>query len=763
MTQVLGRTNGSAPPEATTHPLLLDTSSGNSRTSGSQLRVRQNQRGLAGISASGGSELLQTIQELVSNGAVQLFSHIMTRGRDGEAPQTFQLSIPAGAVASVGRPSVVRGNRVERSQRQPETVPSRRDLEPLLTIQRWTEEAKILNGEFVTERTNKLATHIILALLPAAIEEARRKEEEEAKRKEEEEHKRKEEEETKRKEEEARQREEEEAKQREEEEAKQKEEEETTQREEEGGKQHGEHPPAKAESEAPTIHVDSQAGLPADGQDAAMDIMPSASEANVSTEDQPMHEAELPPNDIDTEMTDATTPVPSAVEGSSLPEGSSSTVPPEQPQRVTVMIHGNEVDITDTGIDPTFLEALPDDMREEVLSQHIRDQRAARVERPADSQISAEFLDALPPEIRAEIIQQEALERARQRAEPPATGAGGPSDIDAASFIASLDPGLRATVLMDQDEGFIQTLPSAILDEAGVFHPYRARVRGGARGSGTTRSQPGPSSRKTTVHHDAIQLLDKSGIAVLVRLLFFPQVLRKNLLFKVLVNICENSKTRTELFNLLLGILQDGTGDLAAVDKSFSQLSVKNSKPSRSPAKQKAADYFNVRATANLQNEAVPDLITQRCLEALTFIVSANTLSSMFFLTEHELPASMKRTASKKSKGKERQLPQTHYPIVLLLNLLDRDSLLRTPSIVDSIVGLLATVTRPLATIKDMKEEGQTDGPPADNSEASASAPAAPAPSSAATVAAEVSTSNTEQTESPEQHSSSTGKRNPHL
>ena len=35
------------------------------------------------------------------------------------------------------------------------------------------------------------------------------------------------------------------------------------------------------------------------------------------------------------------------------------------------MINGAEVDIIDTGIDPTFLEALPDDMREEVLNQHL--------------------------------------------------------------------------------------------------------------------------------------------------------------------------------------------------------------------------------------------------------------------------------------------------------------------------------------------------------------------------------------------------------
>ncbi|KAG5715219.1 E3 ubiquitin-protein ligase ptr1 [Termitomyces sp. T112] len=116
------------------------------------------------------------------------------------------------------------------------------------------------------------------------------------------------------------------------------------------------------------------------------------------------------------------------------------------PSRVMVLIHGSTVDITDTGIDPTFLEALPDDMREEVLSQHVRDQRAARVERPADSQIISESLDALPPEISAKIIQQEAAQRAR------VPNSGGPVEIDNASFLARLDPTLRQTVLMAQGE-----------------------------------------------------------------------------------------------------------------------------------------------------------------------------------------------------------------------------------------------------------------------------------------------------------------------
>jgi E3 ubiquitin-protein ligase HUWE1 len=259
---------------------------------------------------------------------------------------------------------------------------------------------------------------------------------------------------------------------------------------------------------------------------------------------------------------------------------------------------------------------------------------------------------------------------------------------------------------MDQDDGFIQTLPSHMIAEAGVYRDeVHARRPPVSRNS--TRGVPtGTPARKYTVQHDAILLLDRTGITVLVRLLFFPQVLKKALLFKVLVNLCENAKTRTELFNILLSILQDGTGDLAAVDKSFAQMSVRNrdSKPLTPKAigKQKAtADYFTALALPASQIETVPDLIAQRCLEALTYIVSNNQLSSVFFLTEHDLPVGLRRAAIKKGKGKEKLVSQSHYPLVLLLNLLDRQNLLRTPAILESVVNLLATITRPLSTLKE--------------------------------------------------------------
>ncbi|KAI0081201.1 hypothetical protein K474DRAFT_1768664 [Panus rudis PR-1116 ss-1] len=643
-------------PEAAVHPLLQDPSSSNARAGGNVRSTRRLGRvALPGLPQN----LLQTIENAIGEGAVNLFHHIISQGRG--AGETIRIDVPPGNfiphyLQRHGRHGFSASIRLERAPRSGDRSSDHKSFEPLVTIQRWAEEAKTLHGKYEHSRLAKLANHVVLALLPAAIEAAKKakiEEEKEAER----------------------------------------------QREAQ----------AKAEEEA------AAAAKAIEEEKARQEAL--RAEENARAAEEAAREAEQPATgDLDAEMTDAhnensegnTAGASEDTTDVDPGQASTSEAEPSAPQRVTVMIHGNPVDITDTGIDPTFLEALPDDMREEVLNQHVRDQRAARVERPADSQISPEFLDALPPELRLEIIQQENVERARNQTNiaPPNIA---PADIDPASFIASLDPQLRQVILMDSDDALIASLPSHMVAEAGI---YREQRHTPSHQHSHTRAIPAAnqSSQKTPVPREAIQLLDKSAIAVLVRLLFFPEVLRKNLLSKVLVNLCENSRTRTDIFNLLLSILQDGTGDLASIDKSFAQLSFRNTRntpqaPSKVSGKQRmSSDYFAL-PNIQIQSEIVPELVAQRCLEALTYIVGSNEPSSLFFLTEHELPAGLRRNTSRKGKGKERQAPQSHYPIVLLLSLLDRPSLLKTPSLMESLVALLALVTRPLVSLQDGKSK----------------------------------------------------------
>ncbi|KAK4704493.1 hypothetical protein P7C70_g1715, partial [Phenoliferia sp. Uapishka_3] len=443
-------------------------------------------------------------------------------------------------------------------------------------------------------------------------------------------------------------------------------------------------------------------------------------------------------------------------EGDDAPEASGSGQ-----ERVIVTIHGEEIDITDTGIDPTFLEALPDDMREEVLNQHFRESRATGPPAAVPSSINSEFLDALPPDLRAEVLRQEAAEQRREQATARAATrtaaleveAAGPAEIDPATFLASLDPQLRQAVLLEQEDGFLSTLPANLIAEANILREqsnrnHAARVAAAGQQPPAGGRAPAPvTTKKPAVQREAIQLLDKSGLATLVRLLFFPQPLKKNSLQKVLVNLCENTRTRTELINLLLTILQDGTRDVSAVDKSFSQMSLRASKaigPKDTPRRKAAQLETPGGGLPHFPGESVPNLIAHRCLEALLFLVSSNDQSPLFFLTEQEV------RSSRKGKGKEKALPLTTFPIIVLLGLLSRPALLKTQSMMDAITQLLATITKALSALQNKEKAAAAD----ESKAPTAAAPsvetlvAQPQPTESAAPVTEASTASTDATPS---------------
>lgn len=680
--------------DALAHPLLVDEENLPAPAGGQSSRFgRRTRSGV--IPPNPYTDVLHTIEDLIGGGAMQIVQELFQRTGLGAGLMTADVSLevprPGGGTTMLidqslgrhgagGRASAVRVRDMRAEQQAQE-------FSPLQTLQRWTEEAKLSHGKHLQSRMQNLANHIILSLLEEARQTARITKEKEDKEREERERAEKEAEEK------------------------------------------------AAAEKAAKEEAERIAAAEKEAQEAAARAAAEA-EAAQRTQEEAETAVANPPVGEDTEMADATAEGITAE--SSAPEVGSS-LSNEQPaesssapqQRVTISIHGNEVDITDTGIDPTFLEALPDEMREEVLNQHFREQRSNQAEQIIDSQISPEFLDALPPEIRAEILREERLERSRRERQDEGGVPPEPTEMGAADFIASLDPQLRQVVLLDSDEGILQTLPSHMLAEAGA-------IRGGELRQRSPRPVPPPSAtvaspRKPAPIRDAIQLLERQGVTALVRLLFFPQLSKKTILHKVLLNLCENSKSRAELFNVLLSILQEGTGDVASVDKSFSQLSMRTPKgpvtPSKTAGKQKELSLS--QASNIVPNEVPPDLVAQRCLEALTFIVAANELSSLFFLTEHELPAGLKKHPSKKGKGKEKQAAQTHYPIVLLLGLLDRQSLLKTPATMEATSNLLDQVTRPLIAMKDGKS-AQTDQQPLQlqpsGEQAPGQTPSAPAP-----------------------------------
>ncbi|KAG4300575.1 hypothetical protein PCK1_003004 [Pneumocystis canis] len=384
----------------------------------------------------------------------------------------------------------------------------------------------------------------------------------------------------------------------------------------------------------------------------------------------------------------------------------------EPAQRVTVMLRGNEIDITSLDIDPTFLEALPEDMREDVLTQHIRDQRVAALTNQS-SEISPEFLNALPEEIREELLQQEAADRRRREREQNTylsrnntdAAATGPVEIDSVTFLATLDPYLRRQVLLDQDDEFLSQLPPSLAEEVNVLRERSSGRLGqifqipvsSSRQQGVNNA----SSKKSSSKREVMQLLDKAGIATLVRLLFIPQPNGKNPLHDILLSVCKNRQNRIEVINLLLSVLQDGTNDLYAVDKSFSQMSLRarNTVTLKGTPKSKTSKCL-LSSFLQSNGENTPNLVTQQCIEALEFLVQWNEYLPSYFLNEHDHIIRPRRSNSRKDKGKDTTTRGSKYAINILLSLLDRDSILQNSNIMDQFSHLLSIITRSLMVLK---------------------------------------------------------------
>ncbi|KAF2267304.1 hypothetical protein CC78DRAFT_87272 [Lojkania enalia] len=547
----------------------------------------------------------------------------------------------------------VRENHMYRSAR--EDPQSSVSFLKAFTGQRWQEEARILYGQGAIEKSSRVINSILKLVVPPAIEAAKKREAEKEAEKA-----------RKAREEQERQ----EQKQREEREAKEKEERERLERE-------------AAEAEARAAQDENTA----EGDTAQT---PSASEG------QAMEGVEAQPS---TEQQNA-----------------AESGPSEVAPRVIYNLRGRDLDITDLGIDMEYLEALPEDWREEVLAQQIQEHRAQEAqsgEPPSD--ISREFLEALPTDIREELLQQEAQDRRRREREEArrrSQAAGGrsqPEDMDPATFLATLDPQLRAAVLMDQDEDMLAQLPPEISAEArsyggdrrlNQFNDYIPSFRRGAERRAPEEESPKRKARP------CVQMLDKSGVATLLRLMFIPQTgSAKVSLSHILRNVCENKQNRAEVISILLSILQDGSADVTSVERSFSQLSIRaiSQKDQQGAEKTPKANLRKKTGALSISNEVSPLMVVQQCLHTLWQLTDKNPPVWSFFLTEHETAVGFKNRSNRKGKAKETKA--TKYPINALLGLLDRKLIIESSSIMEQLTTLLRIITGPLQVLKKEKEK----------------------------------------------------------
>ncbi|XP_067140217.1 E3 ubiquitin-protein ligase HUWE1 isoform X2 [Centruroides vittatus] len=262
------------------------------------------------------------------------------------------------------------------------------------------------------------------------------------------------------------------------------------------------------------------------------------------------------------------------------------------------------------GVDPSFLAALPENIRQEVIAEQLRLQRLRQRAQAANSQatteggnfteVNPEFLAALPPNIQEEVLAQQRAEQQRLAAQ----NSNPDTPVDPAGFIQTLPPALRQQVLADMDDSLLALLPpdlaaeahalrrelearhrqmqerflsshagtalSRILRSAGrmgtryTIHtvPQRGQWTWNtlSRGAGSSTAGTGgiqSGSLPSSLRLRGRQMLDHEALSCLLVLLFVDEPkLNTGRLHRVLRNLCYHAPTRQWVIKALLSVLE---------------------------------------------------------------------------------------------------------------------------------------------------------------------------------------------------------------
>lgn len=420
----------------------------------------------------------------------------------------------------------------------------------------------------------------------------------------------------------------------------------------------------------------------------------------------------------------------------SMPASDYSIDEPSSGQNTQISEDANQTEQNNvpnaSAIDPTFLEALPDDLRAEVLaSQQAQSVQAPAYAPPSVDDIDPEFLAALPPDIQAEVLAQQRAQRVAQQAE------GQPVDMDNASIIATFPADLREEVLLTSSEAVLSALPSPLLAEAQMLRDramshYQARSIFGSshrlnsrrnglgfdrqtvidRGVGVTIGRRGVSVISDSLKVKEVEgepLLDENALKALIRLLRIAQPLGKGLMQRLLLNLCAHSVTRVVLARILLDMIKP------EAEGSSSGLATVNSQ-------RLYGCQSNVVYGRSQLLDGLPPILLRRILEILIYLATNHSaVANILFYFNPSLgleSSSPKYSDTKKDKGKEKVLegassnssgnPQKgDVPLILFLKLLNQPLFLRSVAHLEQVMGLIQVIVYAAASKLECQNQSE--------------------------------------------------------
>ncbi|XP_045828254.1 E3 ubiquitin-protein ligase UPL1-like isoform X1 [Trifolium pratense] len=362
-------------------------------------------------------------------------------------------------------------------------------------------------------------------------------------------------------------------------------------------------------------------------------------------------------------------------------------------------------------IDPAFLDALPEELRAEVLSaQQGQVAQPPNVESQNSGDIDPEFLAALPSDIRAEVLAQQQAQRSNQSHELE----GQPVEMDTVSIIATFPSDLREEVLLTSSDNILANLTPALVAEANMLreryaHRYSRTLfgmyprsrrgetsrRGDGIGSGLDAVGGPISSRRSNgakvVEADGAPLVDTEALHGMVRLFRMVQPLYKGQLQRLLLNLCAHSETRISLVRILMDLLmldvRRSVGSVGTVEPPYRLYGCQS----------------NVMYSRPQSFDGVPPLLSRRVLETLTYLarnhqyVAKNLLQSRLSHPEIKEPnnASDARGKAVMVVEDEVNIDESnggYISIAMLLGLLKQPLYLRSIAHLEQLLNLLDVI-----------------------------------------------------------------------
>ncbi|KAH6837954.1 hypothetical protein C2S53_000423 [Perilla frutescens var. hirtella] len=351
-------------------------------------------------------------------------------------------------------------------------------------------------------------------------------------------------------------------------------------------------------------------------------------------------------------------------------------------------------------IDPAFLDALPEELRAEVLSAQPSEATQSQNPEPQNNgDIDPEFLAALPPDIREEVLAQQRAQRLHQSQELE----GQPVEMDTVSIIATFPSDIREEVLLTSSDAILANLTPALVAEANMLrerfarrynqtlfgiYPRNRRGESSRRGDGLDRAG-GALSRRSIgvkpVEADGSPLVETEGLKALIRLLRVVQPLYKSQQ-RLLLNLCAHAETRIDLLKILMDLLMlDKKKDLTDLNAA-------------EPPYRLYACQSHVMYSRPQYIDGVPPLVSRRALETLTYLARNHPLVAKLLL-QFRLPQLKESLSSDDKRGKAVMLldEQNEYPegqasFTLLLSLLNQSLYLRSVAHLEQLLNLLDVI-----------------------------------------------------------------------